>query len=299
MSRAAAQSIINNRDHSLGSAYPVTLPVFEGPLDLLLHLIEREELDISEVSLLAVTDQYLQTLEHLEAIEPGALTDFLVIASRLLVIKSNKLLPQAGEGEEDEEDAGDSLITSLLEYRRFKQAAASLKLREDQGVRVYVRLDPPDELKAVRPTKPDPSNVDLASLHDALRRALLRVPIAPPAPRIEPYKVTLSEQIEAVRVFFREKQNMQTSGDTSSAVAFSDSLGHACSQIDVVITFLAVLQLIKQDELRAVQNSTFGEIMLLANSRDEETAPADAVQEGLGVDTTGAVGLRLPASIDG
>ncbi|RIK55714.1 MAG: hypothetical protein DCC57_05005, partial [Chloroflexi bacterium] len=85
---SAAGVGITNRDQAHGAAYAVTLPVFEGPLDLLLHLIEKEELDISEVSLVAVTDQYLQTLEQLEEIQPGALADFLVVASRLLYIKS-------------------------------------------------------------------------------------------------------------------------------------------------------------------------------------------------------------------
>ena len=208
MTQPISRSIINNRDHTLGSAYPVTLPVFEGPLDLLLHLIEREELDISEISLLAVTDQYLQTLEHLEEIEPGALTDFLVIASRLLLIKSRSLLPQVKDEGGEEEDAGDGLIRRLIEYRQFKQAAASLKQREDLRVRAYVRLTPPTESgsSSQRPRKADLSDVDLPGLHAALRKALLRIPVEPPPPKVQPYAVTLAEQIGVVRRFFEERQ---------------------------------------------------------------------------------------------
>ena len=91
--------------HTLGAAYPVHLPIFEGPLDLLLHLIEREELDITEISLVAVTDQYVQAIESLEEIEPGALADFLVIAARLLYLKSRSLLPKPRPPEEEDEEA--------------------------------------------------------------------------------------------------------------------------------------------------------------------------------------------------
>ncbi|HXF64556.1 MAG TPA: segregation/condensation protein A, partial [Caldilineaceae bacterium] len=138
--RSAAGVGLSYRDQALGAAYPITLPIFAGPLDLLLHLIEREELDISEVSLVAVTDQYLRTLEQLEEIQPGALADFLVVASRLLYIKSMRLLPKPppAEGEEEETDS-DSLIRHLLEYRRFKEAASALRVREELGLRVFVR----------------------------------------------------------------------------------------------------------------------------------------------------------------
>ena len=87
----------------MGAAYPVRLPLFEGPLDLLLHLIEREELSINEVSLVAVTDQYLKAIEMLEEIEPGALADFLVVAAKLLYIKSRTLLPKPRPAEEEED----------------------------------------------------------------------------------------------------------------------------------------------------------------------------------------------------
>ena len=108
--------ITTTHDHTIGASYPVTLPAYEGPLDLLLQLIEKEELDISEISLLSVTDQYLQTIEHLQEIEPGALADFLVIASKLLYLKSVRLLPKPQPPlDEDEEDVGDALIRQLLE----------------------------------------------------------------------------------------------------------------------------------------------------------------------------------------
>ncbi len=120
---------------ALGSGYSVRLPAFEGPLDLLLHLIEVRELDISSISLMVVTDQYLQTLTQLEEIEPGALADFLVVASRLLYIKSYSLLPKPRPPleEEDEEASGEALVRQLLEYRRFKEIASHLRFAGRTG----------------------------------------------------------------------------------------------------------------------------------------------------------------------
>jgi segregation and condensation protein A len=110
---------------AFGAAYPVRLPGFEGPLELLLQLIEKEELDISTVSLVAVTDQYVQSIEQLTNREPGELADFLVVASKLLYIKSRALLPKPQPtAEDEEEDPGDTLLKQLLEYRQFKPASS-------------------------------------------------------------------------------------------------------------------------------------------------------------------------------
>ena len=241
----------------LGSAYPVTLPAFEGPLDLLLHLIEREELDISEISLMVVTDQYLRTIDLLEEIEPGALADFLVVASRLLYIKSRALLPKpAPPDDEDEEDAGDALVRQLIEYRQFKEVAAQLRQREDEGLRVYVRTAPRPELER----RLDLSDLDLDVLHRALRRALERIPDDPPMPRVKSYEITVAEQIENVRSYVESVQRRNADG--AGMVPFVDLLSRQATRLEVIVTFLAVLELVKQRELEFIQERTFGEIML-------------------------------------
>ncbi|MCB0085653.1 MAG: segregation/condensation protein A, partial [Caldilineaceae bacterium] len=177
-------SPLTTHDRTVGAAYPVTLPAYEGPLDLLLQLIEKHELDINEISLVAVTDQYLSTIERLEEIEPGALADFLVIASKLLYLKSVSLLPKPQPPlDDEEEDVGDALIRQLLEYRQFKQAAQMLHEREEQGLRVYVRTAPKPDLER----RLDMSNVDVHKLHQALRRVLNRMPSDPPMPRVKTY----------------------------------------------------------------------------------------------------------------
>ncbi|HRW08375.1 MAG TPA: segregation/condensation protein A [Caldilineaceae bacterium] len=265
------QSPLALHDRAVGAAYPVNLPVFEGPLDLLLQLIEKEELDINEVSLVAVTDQYLSTIDRLEEIEPGALADFLVIASKLLFLKSVSLLPKPQPVlEDEEEDVGDALIRQLLEYRRFKQAAQLLQERQDAGLRAYVRTAPKPELER----RLDMGNVDLNKLHQALRRVLNRIPSDPPMPRVKTYPITVAEQIDNVRTFLRSTHDRRrsTNGTATAPVRFVELLSRETSRMEVVVTFLAVLELIKQREVRAEQDDTFGEIVLVLN---DEVVNAD------------------------
>jgi segregation and condensation protein A len=250
-----------SRDQTLGAGYAVTLDVFEGPLDLLLHLIEREELDISEVSLVQVTDPYLRTLAQLEEIVPGALADFLVVASRLVYLKSSRLLPKpplADEGEDEE--GGDSLVRHLLEYRQYKQAAGTLRGRQEGGLRVYVRPPGGTGSAGPLPRLPDFGDVDVALLHAALRRALQRMPVDAPAPKLHPYAVTVAEQIEIVRRRFGEAQRL---AGRPVPIRFDELLDSRSTRLEIVVTFLAVLELIKQQELAARQDGTFGEIVLV------------------------------------
>ena len=128
--------------------YRVTLEVFEGPLDLLLRLVEREELDITGVSLAAVADQYLAYVAALQEVSAANLADFLVIAARLLLIKSRSLLPRP-ECETDvseQEDVGEQLAQQLLEYKRFKEVAANLREIEAVGLRAFSRIAPPPQM---------------------------------------------------------------------------------------------------------------------------------------------------------
>jgi len=254
------QSPILTYDPTLGAAYAVTLPAFEGPLELLLQLIEKEELDINAISLVAVTDQYLQTINGLTAVEPGALADFLVIASKLLYLKSLSLLPKPHPKlEEDEEDVGDALIRQLLEYRRFKQAAQLLQERDEQGLRTYVRTAPkPDVEKRL-----DLSNVDLHKLHAALRRVLQRMPSEAPMPRVKTYPITVAEQIEAVRSYLVQARQQGGESQSAAGVAFTELLSRQTNRVEVVVTFLAILELMKQREVQVEQTDTFGEITIV------------------------------------
>ena len=252
----------------LGASYAVDLAVYQGPLDLLLRLIEREELDITEVNLLAVTDQYLRAIEQLEEIQPGALADFLVVASRLIYLKSRSLLPkpQPPDEEEGEEDPGDALVRQLLEYRSFKQVASALHDREEAGMRAFLRLAPLPEMER----KLDLGDLAMDHLFKAVQRALQRIPPEPIVPTVRTYAVTVAEQIEKVRDAVR----LSFAGNRAVPVRFSALLSRGQTRMEVIVTFLAVLELIKRRELDVCQETTFGEIVLAPSA--DAPIPADS-----------------------
>lgn len=244
--------------HPLGAAYPVEQEAFAGPLALLLSLIERQQLDISAISLVAVTDSYLTSIEALSDVAPDALAEFLALASRLIFIKSRALLPKPPSDSDGEEESADALVRQLLAYRQFKRAAAELAARDEQGLRAYVRTA--SVLKPER--RLDLSNVDLARLQAALQRALRRIPSEPPPPRVRAYAVTVAQRMDEVRATLRRVLA------TGAPVHFDALLEHAATRVEIIVTFLAVLELIKQRELAVEQEETFGEIVL--RGRNEE-----------------------------
>ena len=272
--------------HGLGATYAVSLPIFEGPLDLLLHLIEQEKLDISEVSLVAVTDQYLKSIEHLEELVPGALADFLVVASRLLYIKSTRLLPKPAVGSEEEEDSAENLVRHLLEYRQFKRAAGELREREEEGARLFVRPPTAIDLSDLPDRPPDFGDLDSNLLQKALRRALQRIPVAPPPPKVQPYTVTVADRMVTLRELIATWQQHESAAlpalTARPQLAFAALLAQATSRMEIIVTFLAVLELVKQQELFAVQEATFGEIVLVPASErvSDAFSSAEALAPG-------------------
>lgn len=250
------------RPQPLGANYAVRLPAFEGPLDLLLHLIETQEMDISAISLVAVTDQYLQTMAQLEEIEPGALADFLIIASRLLYIKSYHLLPKPRPVTEEDEDeaSGDALVRQLLEYRRFKEIAGLLRERELEGLRVYVRAAP----RLESPRRLELGDLDVMRLQAALRKVLQRMPQEAPMPRVKTYAITVAEQIENVRSI------LLSQAAEGQGVSFERLLSGQATRLEVVVTFLAVLELYKLGEVEIVQDGTFADILLVPGRSSSE-----------------------------
>jgi len=232
--------------------YQVKLAVFEGPLDLLLHLIEREELDITRVSLAQVTDQYLEYLSLLEEINAEILADFLVIAAKLLLIKSEMLLPRPPgvPGEEEEEDVGDELARQLIEYKKFKEAALELRQREEMGLRAYVRVAPLPKLD--RPL--ELGDVSLADLLEAVQRALdVRPPLPSVSGVVTPFTITVAEKMAFIEeILERQRQ-----------VSFNRLLAQAASRLEIIVTLMAVLELIKLKGIEVQQECLFGEIVVL------------------------------------
>lgn len=237
--------------------YQVELPVFEGPLDLLLHLIEREELDITQVSLAQITNQYLGYLAQLSERDPDSLADFLVIAAKLLLIKSRVLLPQPPAASAvDGEDVGEDLVRQLIEYKRFKEAARWLRELDEQGLRSYIRL------AGIPPLEPtvDLGDVTLDDLLEAVREVLA---IKPPGPSVDnsvpPVTISIANQMEVI-------EKATASG---RRVSFRALLDQATSRLEIIVTLLALLEMVKQLRVRMQQDLSFGEILIVGAAQPE------------------------------
>ncbi len=229
--------------------YRVQLPVFDGPLDLLLHLIEEQKLDITVVALAQVTDQFLAYVRTLDTPDPRVLADFLSVAARLVLIKSRSLLPRPPAptpDDEDEEDVGEALARQLREYQQFKRAAAVLQVRE--GWQAFTREAPPPEL----PPGLGLEGVTLDDLVKAFRRALTRLPATPPpdAP-VRPHTITIESKMAQLRERLAR-----------GPLAFHSWLAEARSRYEVIAAFLALLELIKQRAVVARQPSPYADIWL-------------------------------------
>jgi|YNPBryBLVA2012_1023415.scaffolds.fasta_scaffold00604_6 segregation and condensation protein A len=232
----------------------IQLPAFEGPLDLLLLLIEREELDITAISLAQVADQYLAVIEQLGRWCIADLSGFLVIGAKLVWVKSQVLLPRPpSDGTTPEEDVAADLIHQLEEYRRFKRVAQMLAQRDEEGQRAYLRLS----LAPLPPPPFDLSGVTLADLLTAAQEALNAKPPAPAA--VLPPTLTVAKQIEYIRQRLKQQRRVQ----------FLELLSNAASRVEVIVTLLAVLELLKRDRVRVWQEKLFGPIVI----EEREDAP--------------------------
>ena len=231
--------------------YKVQFEVFEGPLDLLLYLIKKEEVDIYEVNLTRLATQFIKYVEVMRMMDLDIAGEFLVMASTLMYIKSRELLPkdlQAPPGEEDEgEDPRWELIRQLVAYKKFKDAAALLQLREIEQENSYPRLPARPDLPAPAPRK---SDVSLFDLINAINGVLKRIGAKEDLREIFEDKWSVSEKIEYLLKL--------TAGQ--AIVKFSDLFASAGSRSEVVCTFLALLELIRLKQLVCSQPEDFGEI---------------------------------------
>jgi segregation and condensation protein A len=230
-------------------AFPVTLPVYQGPLDLLLQLIEREELDITKVALAQVTEQYLGHVRTLEQQNPQDIADFLIIAARLLLIKSEALLPRPPERAPGEIDPGEELARQLLVYKKYKEIAAILHQRQEEGLRTFLRMAPPPKVEG----KLDLSNIAVDDLWQAVTRALALMPEAPTVDTVVvPPKITIRDKIRRVQLALR----------AGGRARFFELLAEAQSRVEIMVTFLAVLELVKQRRVTAAQERLFADIVI-------------------------------------
>ena len=238
-------------------AYTVSTPVFEGPFDLLLHLITREQVDLWEVSLSAIVDGYVAVLESMQAqLDLDTATEFLLIAAVLLELKARRLLPGEDDAELDEEldlwEERDLLLARLLECKTFKDAAGALTRLMDGAGRSWPRVAGMEDRFAG--LAPDPlEGVSAEHLRDALRRVLTPKPVPRVAlDHVAPIRVSVAEAVAELA------DELPRVGRISFA-RLTSGLGE---RLEVIVRFLAVLELCKQGRVDIDQVGTFGELYL-------------------------------------
>lgn len=239
------------------SPYNVTLEIFEGPLDYLLALIRQNEIDIYDIPIARVTEQYLQYLALMESLDLDVAGEWLVMAATLLEIKSRMLLPRdenaAATDEEEPADPRLELVERLIEYERFKEAAEMFREREEERSKVFVRgpADVEYELKPLISLE----DITAADLLTALQRVLEDVG--------EGDVTTLERRKITVRMKMREIWRRLTSH--GGQLRFEELFEGSVERIEVVVTFVALLELLKMRRVRARQKVPFGPIEIMPN----------------------------------
>jgi segregation and condensation protein A len=233
--------------------YKVKLEVFEGPLDLLLYLIKQDEIDIYDISIERITRQYLEYLQAFKELNIELAGEFIVMAANLIYLKSRSLLPvdqQPPEEDAEEDDPRWDLIRQLIEYKKFKEAAAELHQRALEQERIFAREGGPSHLQ-------DPlrlGEVGIFQLINAFQTVIKRVEAREDVQEIFGERFSVSEKIDAIL------QRVAV----GAPVRFSDLFGAVVSRLEVVVTFLALLELIRLRQVRAVQKNIFAEIEIAA-----------------------------------
>jgi segregation and condensation protein A len=231
-------------------SYIISLPSFEGPLDLLLHLIEKNELDITTLALARVTDDFLRTIEALGQQDPDVMADFLVVAAKLVLIKSSSLLPVERVAPEGERP-GEELARTLEMYRYFKQIAQGLGEREAQNLRTYTHA----EISHSLTKRLDPGGLTITDLWKSLQRVLKeKEPDPDPVDAVaRPIRVTVRQRLTELTYALRR----------GAPLPFAQLLSNAPDRQEVIVTFLALLEVIRLGWARVTQTELWGEIVLL------------------------------------
>jgi segregation and condensation protein A len=234
--------------------YKVKFEVFEGPLDLLLYLIKKEEVDIYEVNLTRLAEQFIAYIDTMRMLDLEVAGEFLVMAATLMLIKSRELLPVEQRAETEPEEEGEDprweLVRQLVEYKKFKDAATQLQALETRQADVFAR--DPGKIEFAREEAPVRADVSIFDLLNAVNSVLKRFHKRDDPREIFEDKWTVSEKIENLLKALSERP----------ALKFSELFAGASTRTEVVVTFLAVLELIRLKQLVAVQNETFGDIEL-------------------------------------
>lgn len=245
-------------------AIPVKLEVFEGPLDLLLHLIDKNKIDIYDIPIVEITEQYLDYIRQMDAEDMNVMSEFLVMAATLIDIKCRMLLPREVNEEGEEEDPRAELVQKLLEYKMYKYMSVELKdLQVDAARSFYREQNLPREVAAYR----QPVNYDeligdmtLNRLHVIFKSIIRRQedkidPIRSQYGNIEKDEVDMDEKLLYVEAYAREHRSF----------SFRGLLEKQSTKMEIIVTFLAILELMKTGLINISQESIFEDILITSN----------------------------------
>ena len=233
--------------------YQIKLKAFEGPFDLLMHLIKENEVDIYDIPIAQITAQYLAYLKAMEEMDLEITSGFLVMAATLLAIKAKMLLPPAVILDEDGEivDAREDLVRDILEYMRYKEAAVSLQQkRQDEKLHFFRPNEEELYLNLFSDENPLEGKT-LADLSLAFSKVLAKAAKAETVINIERDRITVQDKLRDLQELLKKNPN---------GVAFSQAFDGCAGRVELIVTFLALLELARRAKLRIFQNSFFGEI---------------------------------------
>ncbi|HRZ87311.1 MAG TPA: segregation/condensation protein A [bacterium] len=231
--------------------YKVALEVFEGPLDLLLYLIKKEEIDIYDIPIEKITKSYSEYIELMQMLDIDIAGEFLIMAATLLYIKSRMLLPEDDRAplEEEEEDPRFDLVRQLIEYKKFKEAAEKLRDKEYEQSNVFSRITGKETVELDEGEKPLDVNIfDLISAFSDVLKRVDEVSLH----QMFDERFTVSDKIASLAERLQREKT----------VRFLDLFSDATTRTEIIVTFLALLELIRLKQLRAAQSESFGEIMV-------------------------------------
>jgi len=243
---------------------PVKLEAFEGPLDLLLHLIDKNKIDIYDIPIVEITNQYMEYIRAMETADLNVMSEFLVMAATLLDIKCRMLLPKEGNEDGEEEDPRQELVEQLLEYKLYKYMAYELKDRQnDYEHTMYKDASIPAEVLAYEePVDMEEllGNLTLTKLNvifqDVMKRQVNKIdPVRSKFGKIQKEEVTLPDKLNFVTEYAKSHKNF----------SFRNLLTKQSSKTQIVVTFLAILQLMKEGTITIEQEQPFDDIMITSN----------------------------------
>ncbi|MGZ9586862.1 segregation and condensation protein A [Paenibacillus marinisediminis] len=252
------------------------LETFEGPLDLLLHLVDKSEIDIQDISIHEITDQYMEYLENMQELELDITSEFLVMAATLLAMKSNQLLPKPPvmeweeypEYEEEEYDPRADLIRKLIEYRKFKGIAEHLREKETDRSLIFSK-EPEDLAPYIADVPSNPVeglHVDdlIKAFQKALKKAARRTQVA----TIHRDEISVKDRIRDIVALFKPSGR-------GTKLMFTNLLHQEMSRHEIVVTFLAILELMKMKRVRCYQDKLFEDIVIQWHGELDEDGVSD------------------------